>query len=150
MATKNKLTDAQKEQREINRLCAAKIRQREQEEYELQQKEHLAMYKASIPKRLMEAQALAVKLYVSVHVSLVASGVAVRFEFENHHKKIYIDDTITYETEEWELDVLEKQLADMNAERIAAEARLIVAQGIWNRLSAEERAAIKEHQFSLR
>ena len=119
--------------------------------YELQQQEHLAMYKASIPKRMMDAQALASILGgVAVHLKLTETGPSVRFEYENHRSKIWIDDTITYDTEEWELECLEAKLMEIKVARDACEARLIVAQGAWNRLSDEERAAIKEHHLYLR
>jgi len=114
-------------------------------EYEVQKQEHLVMYKASVPKRLMEAQALAAWLGIAVHVSLTATGPSVRFEEENHHDKLYIDETITYETEEWELESLESTLASLKAKRDAYDARRIIAQGAWSKMSEEERAAIKEH-----
>ena len=118
--------------------------------YELQQQEHLAMYKASIPKRLMDAQALAVSLGVAVHVSLTATGPSVRFEEENHHDRLYIDETITYETEEWEFEGLENVLAGLKAKKDASDARRIVANGVWARLSDDEKVALKEHFIWMR
>jgi len=119
-------------------------------EYEVQKQEHLAMYKASVPKRLMEAQALASWLGIAVHVSLTATGPSVRFEEENHHDKLYIDETITYETEEWELENLEATLASLKAKRDAYDQRRIVAQRIFSNLSDEEKICIKEHIHYLR
>jgi len=119
-------------------------------EYEVQKQEHLAMYKASVPKRLMEAQALASWLGIAVHVSLTATGPSVRFEEENHHDKLYIDETITYETEEWELENLEATLASLKAKRDAYDSRRIVANGVWARLSDDEKFALKEHLIFLR
>jgi len=113
--------------------------------YELRKQEHLAVYKASIPKRLMEAQALASWLGISVYVSLTATGPSVRFEEENHHDKLYIDETITYETAEWELEIFEARLATLKAKRDEYDAQRIVAQGAWNRLSDDEKFALKEH-----
>jgi len=119
-------------------------------EYEVQKQEHLAMYKASVPKRLMEAQALASWLGIAVHVSLTATGPSVRFEEENHHDKLYIDETITYETEEWELENLERTLAELKIKSDAYDSRRIVANGVWARLSDDEKFALKEHLIFLR
>ena len=133
------------EQKAANKILKKIQETEDAKAYELQQQEHLAMYKASVPKRLMEAQALASWLGIAVHVSLTATGPSVRFEEENHHDKLYIDETITYETEEWELESLESTLASLKAKRDAYDARRIIAQGAWSRMSEEERAAIKEH-----
>ena len=138
------------EQKAANKILKKIQETEDAKAYELQQQEHLAMYKASIPKRMMEAEALASHLGVAVHVSLLATGPAARFEREDHHDRDYVDITITYETEEWELETLEGILASLKAKHDASEARLIVARGAWNRLSDEEKIAIKEHYGYLR
>ena|ERR1017187_6512136 len=145
MATK--LTAEQKAEK---KALAKSMREAEQLEYEQQRKEHLAMYKASLPKRMMEAEALASHLGIAVHVSLTATGPSVRFEREDHHNNSYIDTTITYETEEWELECLEGTLKKLKDEKDAYDARRVVANGVWDRLSDEEKIALKEHFLWMR
>ena len=113
--------------------------------YDLNSVALIAMYKATIPKRLMDAQAIACHLGVSTHVSLTETGPSVRFECEDHTNKIYIDSIITYNTEEWELDTLETRLNELKIAHDEYNARRIVAQDVWGKLSANEKHAIKEH-----
>ena len=142
-----KLTPSQKAERRLEQKAQIAA---QAAEYERQRQEHLVMYKASIPKRLMDAQALAASLGIAVHVSLTATGPSVRFEYEDHHGNDYIDETITYETEEWELENLESILAARKAKRDAYDARRVVADGVWARLSDDEKVALKEHILWMR
>jgi len=112
---------------------------------EMQKQEHLAMYKASIPQRLMAAQVLAQQLGISVSISLTETGPAVKFKEENEHDKLYIDEILTYETEEWELESLETTLAAVKAKQDACDQRRAVAQSIFNNLSDNEKACLIEH-----
>lgn len=112
--------------------------------YDLNSVALIAMYKATIPKRLMDAQAIACHLGVSTHVSLTETGPSVRFECEDHTNKIYIDSIITYNTEEWEIDTLETRLNELKIAHDEYNARRIVAQDVWGKLSANEKHAIKE------
>lgn len=109
-----------------------------------------AVYKAGLPKRLMDAQALASSCGVATHVELTANGPSVRFEYEDHSRKSYIDEKLTYQSEEWEVECLEGHLRALKAERDAAAARLVLAQSVFNRLTDEEKVAIKENIAWLR
>lgn len=113
-------------------------------QYELNAAEYDIKYKLTIPKRLMDAQAIACHLGVSTHVSLTETGPSVRFECEDHTNKIYIDSIITYNTEEWEIDTLETRLNELKIAHDEYNARRIVAQDVWGKLSANEKHAIKE------
>ena len=113
-------------------------------QYELNEAEHIAMYKATIPKRLMDAQAMACHLGVSTHVSLTETGPSVRFECEDHTNKIYIDDIITYNTEEWELESLERKLNELKKAQDEYNDRRIVANMVWDKLTPDQKHAIKE------
>ena len=145
MATK--LTPEQKAHQKAMRLVSAEADRLYAEE---QRQRELVEYKASVPKRLMEAQALASWLGIAVHVSLTATGPSVRFKEENHYDKLYIDETITYETEEWVLESLEATLASLKTKRDAYDARRIIADGVWSRLSDDEKFALKEHFIWMR
>ena len=102
----------------------------------------LAAYLLTVPKRLMDAQALAQNLGVSVNVSLTETGPSVHF----YSEASVIDDTLTYQTEEWELEYLERKLHALREEKDARTARLTLARDVWkNRLTETERAALKEN-----
>ena len=107
----------------------------------------LEAYLLTVPKRLMDAQALAQNLGISVTVSLTETGPSVHFRDEAS----VIDDTLTYQTEEWELEYLERKLRDIKEEKEAIARRRAIAQDTWeNRLNPVEREALKEHIHSLR
>jgi hypothetical protein len=110
----------------------------------------LEAYLASVPKRLMEAQALANSLYVSTSVTLGPAGPIVHFEYESEKYKVFIDSTLTYQTEEWELESLESQLAKVKEARDEEAARLKVAQTAWEKMTPLERTVIKEFIYQLR
>lgn len=102
----------------------------------------LEAYLLTVPKRLMDAQALAQNLGVNTNVSLTATGPSVHFFDEAS----VIDVTLTYQTEEWELESLERKLREIREEKDARIARLALARDVWkNKLSETERAALKEN-----
>lgn len=106
----------------------------------------LEAYLLTVPKRLMDAQGLAQNLGVSVNVNLSENGLSVHF----YHESAVIDDTLTYQTEEWELECLERKLRDLKEEQEARKARTSLAEEAWkNKLTDDERAAIKENFYRL-
>lgn len=107
----------------------------------------LEAYLLTVPKRLMDAQALAQSLGVGVNVSLIETGPRVHFYDESN----VIDDTLTYQTEEWELEYLERKLRDMKIDQDARVYRRGIAEDAWkNKLTETERAALKENIHWLR
>ena len=112
---------------------------------EFEQAAVLAAFKAGLPKRLMDAQALATSLCSSTHVELTESGPSVRFEYEDHGNKIYIDTTLTYNSEEWEVASLE---SDLNTVKLAKEEdarKLACAKSAWGNLTDDQQACIKKY-----
>lgn len=109
----------------------------------------LEAYLATVPKRLMEAQALANSLYVSTSVSLGPDGPIVHFEYESEKYKSYIDATLTYQSEKWELESLEKRLAELKEKIEAEKARLAAAKAAWANLSEADRKVLKEFIYQL-
>ena len=109
--------------------------------YRLEQAESLAAYKAALPKRLMDAQALASKLGVHTSIDLTESGPAVYF---SHNISPYIDCTITYESDEWTVDNLESLLDDIKIEQDAREKRRNIAQNAWNGFDEEQKSCLRE------
>jgi len=113
--------------------------------YELNSAALIEMYKATIPKRLMEAQELACHLGVSAQVGLTDTGPSVLFRCEDHTNKIYIDEVVTYDTEEWQLESLERNLKDLKKAHDEYNDRRIVADTVWDKLTSYQKHAIKEH-----
>ena len=103
-----------------------------------------AKYKADLPKRMMEAQALAQRLGVTTDVELTAIGPQVSFRCDNNEDKWYIDEVIGYDTEEWELEYLEGKLATIKEAQDAREERRQCAQSAFNNLSDDQKACLKE------
>lgn len=144
-----KLTTEQKEARRIAKEARDAEDAKAAEAQRLRRIEELAIYKASIPKRLMDAQAAARWLGISTDVSLTASGPLVNFNDDSGN--IYINETLTYESEEWELESLEQTLKNLKEKRDAYEAQRIVAQDAWSsQLTTEQQLAIREHFHYLR
>jgi hypothetical protein len=106
----------------------------------------LEKYLASVPKRLNDAHIMARNLGISVNVKLTEDGPSVHFRDE---KEIF-NDTLTYQTEEWELESLERKLRELNDENVARAARVSMAQEVFATLSKEQKAAIKENIYMLR
>jgi hypothetical protein len=137
-----KLTPEEKEARKLAKkaeLEAEKLR------YEQERAAQIAAYKAGLPKRIKDAQILAYHVGVASHVELTETGPAVRFEYEDHLHKIYIDRTLTYESDEWEVEDVEVDLQKIKAQQEAYAAQRSVAQSIFGNLTPEEKTAIKEH-----
>lgn len=114
--------------------------------------ESIAMveYKATIPKRMMEAQALATSLHLACSVSLTMAGPTLSIASNDRHCTDYYDYNIGYESEEWELCHLEDFLTRMKEEADALVVQKALAQATWAQLSEAEKIAIKAHIHSLR
>ena len=104
-------------------------------------------YKKTVPALLMTMQAIAQEVGVSTKVSLTPTGPSVHF----YDDATNIDDTITYNTEEWEIDYLRRKLMSLKEEQDARIQRRNIAEDAWtNKLTADERVAVKEHIHCLR
>ena len=112
---------------------------------QLAAEEALAAYTKTVPKRLVDAQALAQAVGVQTSVTLTESGPSVHFYDSNTN----FDDHATYQIEEWELEYIERKLRDLKEEQDARSLRKLVAQAAWADLSSEERVAIKENIHTL-
>ena len=107
-----------------------------------------AAFRATLPKRLFEAQCMASMLPdLTVSTTMTAVGPSVRFHREENP---YIDTTLTYQSDEWEVILLEDSLKEMKAEQDARAARRKLAQEIFDGLSPESKQAIKENIYLLR
>lgn len=97
---------------------------------------------AGLPLRLLNAQALARSLgTVDVTVSNKDSGLSVSFR---QSKNPYMDTTITMDSDEWNMDELERELADIKRMQDEYQARYQLARSVWSRLSDTEQSVIVE------
>jgi hypothetical protein len=117
--------------------------ERETRQFLAEQARHaaLAEYKATIPARLMNAQALASSIGVDTQVSLTPTGPSVRFTKPDNDSW---ERTGSYEMEEWELEDLEMSLVDIRSEQEARAQRRIIAQEVWGSLSVLQKTSLKE------
>ena len=109
-----------------------------------------AKYKAELPKRMMEAQALAQRIGVTTEVELTEIGPQVSFHCENDTDKWYINEVVGYDTEDWELEYLEDKLNTIKATQDARAARREFAQSAFSKLTDDEKTCIKEFIYYLR
>jgi len=110
-------------------------------------------YRKSVPKRIMDATALAQLLGVATNITLTSTGPSVHFEYGHWDREgtwpVVIDDTLTYETEEWELEMVEERLQRLHEHNLARETRLRLAKDAFLKLTEAERAAVKEFSYQL-
>jgi hypothetical protein len=136
---KQKLTPEQKaEKKALKKQQQADA----QAAYDAERATMLAAYKAELPKRLMAAIALAGKASVCADVSLSETGPSVRFYISLVDQ--YFDKTITYESEEWEIEFVEYTLSTILKERDESTKRKACAQSAWNNLEEDQKSCIKE------
>lgn len=111
--------------------------------WEFEQAAALAAYKASLPKRLMDAQARASNLGVRSEVTLIETGAEVTFY--NDESGHYIETTLNYGSDEWEVEALEHDLQQLQDRRDLAEKRRACAQSAWNTLDEDQKACLREY-----
>ena len=110
--------------------------------YQLEQAAELAAYKAALPKRLMDAQARASKLGVKNEVILTETGPEV--VFYNEESGFYIETTLSYNSDEWDVEHLESQLQTLQNRDDLKEKRRSCAQSAWNNLDDDQKSCLRE------
>jgi len=118
---------------------------KEQKELRRAAEEHAALiakqaFRESMPERLVEIQRLAMSVGIRTEVRLTGFGPEVRFNDNDG-----IDETLSYNSEEWEVESLVRRLNETKAEQDARAARHKLAQDLFNTLTAEQKLALKEN-----
>jgi hypothetical protein len=123
-----------KEQRELRRA----------EETRLEEAAKLA-FKATMPAKLMELQAISFACGVNTRVTLTAVGPCVEFtRYEYDDRGSNFEEELTYESEEWQVEYVERRLREFKEEIDARAARRALAESTWKSLGEADRRAIKE------
>ena len=108
-------------------------------------------FKATMPARLMKLQVLASEACVSTRVLLTPSGPAVEFTRHNYSDHMNdLEDTLTYDTEEWEVDHLERLLNSIKEEINERHQRRVLAENLWKDLPESVRTGLKENIANFR
>lgn len=107
-----------------------------------------AAFKAGLPKRLMEVSDWASKLGVVNEVTLTETGPEVKFY--NNETGYRIDTILSYNSEEWVVELLEQDLQALQDRKDLAEKRKACAQSAWNTLEEDQKSCIKEYIHYLR
>ena len=111
--------------------------------WEFERAAELSAYKAGLPKRLMDAQARASKLGVKSEVTLTETGPEV--VFYNEETGHYIETTLSYNSDEWEVEALEHDLQQLQNRQDLAEKRRAVAQSAWSNLTEDQQSCLREY-----
>jgi len=129
---------------------------KEQKELRWAAEAHIAMvakeaFKATMPARLMQLQAISFGAGVNTRVSLTAAGPSVEFtRYEYDNKGSSFEETLTYDSEEWEVDHVERMIRAFKEEIDARAARRALAEEAWKGLPLKEQQVIKEFISNLR
>jgi hypothetical protein len=124
------------------------IEQKEERRIRLRAEEdaRIAEYRKTIPQRMMEAQALANNLNIRTEVTLIKSGPEITF-FQG--QGLVYECGISYDTEEWELTLLEEKLKELKQKEEAKIIRYKQAQDAFNSLTPDQKQAVKEFIYFL-
>ena len=137
---KQKLTPQQKAlTKELKKKAKAEL----EAQYRAERESAAAAYTAGLPRRLMEIQARATKLSVRNEVILTETGPEVTFY--NDDIGHYFDTTLSYSSDEWEVELLEKDLQQLQDRNDLAEKRRACAQAAWNNLEEDQKSCLREY-----
>lgn len=123
---------------------------REQKELRWAAEAHIALvakeaFKATMPARLAELQKMAFSCGVNTRVELTPTGPLIeftRYQYDNYESAF--EETLTYESEEWHVEAVERQMKAFKDAIDARCRRKELAVTTWQELTADKRTAIKE------
>lgn len=116
-------------------------------EYEEQCRKEQAEFELTIPKRMVEIQALASKLAISTRIELTDNGPIL---FIYLREGADDEESISYKSEIYEVKYIEDVLERLKNEKEEKAIRFSIAQSVWSKLTVEERVALKEHILFVR
>lgn len=108
-------------------------------------------FKAAMPARLMQLQADASGAGVNTRVFLTSTGPGIEFtRYEYDNKGSSFEEELNYDSEEWQVEHVERRIREFKEEIEARAARKVMAEEVWKGLRAEQKAAIAEFITYLR
>jgi hypothetical protein len=105
------------------------------------------LFRAGLPRRMLEMQANAIDADMQTAVTLTSTGPALRV-WDNGEG--FFEETITYETEEWGVEYVERHIRELKEAKDVRTRRRTMAEGIFGKLSQEEKDVLKENIHYLR
>lgn len=119
------------------KLERAAREKREQEARELASAE----FRKTLPERLMKIVAKYQSISNYPDVKLTASGPSVRFY---HDGEFFVDEVLTYESDEWDVQHVETAIDTEISVRAAAKQRYEQARSAWEKVAPADRILIRE------
>ena len=105
-----------------------------------EEKLRVAEYRKTLPRVLKELMELADDLLVENRLGLDDSGPLLQFEFDGN----WDSTVLSYESEQWEVEWIREKLIAIKIEKEAKEAKKRLAQTVFDRLTSDEKIAIRE------
>ena len=141
------MTTVKQKQTPEEKAAAKELKKQQKAEQEAKRKAEqdaeVAAYKAGLPKRLMNAQKNAERLGVRTEVTLTETGPEV--SFYNDEKGYYVETTLNYNSEVWEVEHLESELWTLHERAELAQKRRECAQSVWNTLEEDQKSCLREY-----
>jgi len=117
---------------------------------DLERKAERERYIASLPQRMHETKKKIFQLGGRAEIDTDSKGFILIINYDNRDTGCRIETTIGYESDPWELDNIEHQLDREIVLRQEREARIILAQQVFDRLTEEEKKAMLENFHLIR
>lgn len=143
MTTLKRTMPVSAEEKALRKEAKAKIAEAEKAARELEAAAELAAYKAGLPQRLVEAKEKAEKLGVRVEIDLTHEGPVVSFYADD--PECSIEDTLTYNSNSWEVEYLEGRLCRLQARQDLQRQRMETARSAWATLSDDQKSCLREY-----
>lgn len=97
---------------------------------------------AGLPARIFQIKNEATRLQVSFNVDVDEFGTKLIFNDDDNG---FYDDVINYNSQEYEVEYVERKLREINEAQESRKRRWGIAQDVWNnKLTEEEKISLKE------
>ena len=117
---------------------------------DLEKKAEQEKYIASLPSRMHEAKKKIHHLGGGAEIDADSVGFILIVNYDNRSTNCCIEATIGYNSEPWELEELERQLDREITLKQEKDARIALAQQVFDRLTKEEKDALSENFHIIR
>ena len=105
----------------------------------------LIEFRAGLPKRIFEAQALASTIGVCATVVLTPDGPSVTFSWHEEGDQYSTEETVNYYADEWRIDYIERKLQEIKETQEENKRKLVRAKEIMNGLDDYDKDCLKKY-----